>query len=182
MAITIKVIPPNILHDMVSRLPVDEYNYDLFMSFLKLPYHVFYPLLVRMCDGEISIYDFIPIYQDTGSLYKEEFPSFSISDMIINKFKGKLPDTIVLENTDGGQFLKDRLVFNANMDKDITISNDIYEYLFTYAKKTVISTIYENIRLHSEDYDYMRANNLNERQMKKEKQNLYFHILRGRLQ
>jgi hypothetical protein len=28
----------------------------------------------------------------------------------------------------------------------------------------------------------MRKYNLNERQMKKEKQNLYFHILRGRLQ
>jgi hypothetical protein len=135
-----------------------------------------------MCDGEISIYDFIPIYQDTGSLYKENYPKVDISKVVLDKFKGKLPDTIVLDNIDAEQFLKDRLVFNAGVQKDIIISNDVYDNLFTYAKKLVISTIYDNIRLTPEDHDYMRKYNLNERQMKKEKQNLYFHILRGRLQ
>ena len=48
------------LMDLINNLDITEDNYLIWEEIYNQPYHIFLPIIERLLDGRISIYDFVP--------------------------------------------------------------------------------------------------------------------------
>lgn len=180
-----KTLSPNIIIELMKRLPVDEYNINMYEAVLSLPYKLYHPIMIRILTGEISIYDFVPysgdlITDQQDSKLDELKEKYSLKDMILRKFQGKeLPYVIVNDEFTTELVKKQKLIALQDALPDADVENAHIEQIFAEARKHVITTIYENIVVTDQELSQGLEQGKDLAQIKKEKQLKYFDILRN---
>ena len=180
-----KTLSPNIIIELMKRLPVDEFNINMYEAVLSLPYQLYHPIMIRILTGEVSIYDFVPYSGDLindhqDSKVAELKEKYSLKEMILRKFQGKeLPYVIVNDDYTTELVKKQKLIALQETLPDSDIENAHIEQIFAEAKKHIVTTIYENIVITDLELAQGIENGKTLNQLKKEKQLKYFDILRN---
>ena len=180
-----KILSPNIILELVKRLPVDEYNINMYEALLSMPYKLFHPIMIRILTREVSIYDFVPyagdlVVDELSSKVSELKENYSVKEAILKKYKGEmLPVVLVDDNYTTELVKKQKLVALQGELPDADIENDHIEQIYAEARKHVITAIYENIVVTDQELAKGIEDGKTLAQLKKEKQIRYFDILRN---